>query len=361
MSSLIPMTSQPLRRTAAILAILTLCVGASAASAQTPGQASAEEVRFESGPGTRLAGTLEKPVGFASRPFPVAILISGTGPWTRGGWINIRARLLASGIAVLQYDKPGLGRSTGTFVDTIPAMERDVAAAVSFLRTRRDVDPGRVALVGTSQGAVAAPMVASRDPAVAAVVMLSGPVGPRGELFLSILRGHLRNAGKNPAQVQAVAATVGMWMEARSRNAAAAEVARLRKAAVAAFAGVGFPGPEADNFVATLDNDVVLSMFEAAPDQALSALRVPVLSIYGSRDDVIAPALSVEAAVAALKDNPDALVVAVPGMTHELTRAAPAPSGEATPEDGTMPVVTEVVASWLATRLGTGTPKGSSH
>jgi pimeloyl-ACP methyl ester carboxylesterase len=175
-------------------------------------------------------------------------------------------------------------------------MERDVAAAVAYLRTRRDIDPRRIALVGTSQGAVAAPMVAPRDPMIAAVVMLSGPVGPRGELFLSILRSHLGAAGKSPAQVERVAAAVGAWMEARSRSAETAEVGRLREAAVAAFAGVGFPRSDAGSFVVTLDNPVVLSMFEAAPDRALARVRAPVLAIYGSNDAIIAPALSVAAA-----------------------------------------------------------------
>jgi pimeloyl-ACP methyl ester carboxylesterase len=255
------------------------------------------------------------------------------------------------------YDKRGQGQSTGTFVDTIPAMERDVAAAVAFLRTRPDVDPARIALMGTSQGAVAAPLVASRDPVIAAVVMLSGPVGPRGELFLGILRAHLMSAGKNPAQVDTVAAAVARWMEARSRNAGAAEVTRLREAAVAAFADVGFPRAQAEGFAATLDNDVVLSMFEAAPAPALASLRAPILAIYGSSDDVIAPSLSVEAAAAALRDNEDALVMVVPGMTHELTRAM-VPAGEAPREDGTMPVVTEMIGAWLAKRLSTGALEG---
>jgi pimeloyl-ACP methyl ester carboxylesterase len=335
------------------LALLILCVaGIPAPAAAMSAPPRGEEVRFASDPGTVLAGTLEKPAGGRARPVPVVVIIAGTGPWTRGGWINIRARLHASGIATLMYDKRGQGQSTGEFVDTIPAMERDVAAAVGFLRTRRDIDPARIALLGTSQGAVAAPMVASRDPAIAAVVMLSGPVGGRGELFLSILRSHLNNAGKNPAEVERVAAAVGQWMEARSRRAADGEVGRMRAAAVAAFAGIGFPGAQAEGFAATLDNEVVLSMFEAAPDRARKALRAPVLAVYGSKDEVIAPSLSLAAAEAALSEHPDALVAAVPGMTHELTRAGGAPGGLAV-EDGTMPVVTDLVGSWLARRLGT--------
>ena len=194
-----------LRRAAAT--ILILAASPSALPAQPKGSASiGEEVRFPSDPGTMLAGTLEKPRGVGR--FPVVVIVSGTGPWVRGGWVNIRARLLGSGIAMLMYDKRGQGASTGAFVDTIPAMERDVAAAVAFLRTRADVDGRRIALMGASQGAVAAPLVAARDPAVAAVVMLVGSVGPRGELGLGILRGHLKRAGKPPAQIERATAGV---------------------------------------------------------------------------------------------------------------------------------------------------------
>jgi pimeloyl-ACP methyl ester carboxylesterase len=337
-------------RAAATLSALVLCVSGPAVFAQARIEsAPGEEVRFESDPGIMLAGTLETPREFGAGPFPVAVIIAGTGPWTRAGFVNIRARLLASGIATLAYDKRGQGRSTGEFIDTIPAMERDVAAAVAFLRTRRDIDRGRIALVGMSQGAVAAPFVASRDRAIAAVVMLSGPVGPRGELFLNILRSHLRGNGKDPGQVERVAAAVAAWMEARSGSAEPAGVGRLREAAVAAFAEVGFPAAQAQQFVATLDNPVVLSMFDAAPDRVLAAVRAPVLAIYGSQDTILAPEL-VPAAVAALNDNPDALVVTIPGMTHELQRAAPMPSGGPV-ADSTMPIVTELVGAWLAQRL----------
>lgn len=345
-----------LHRAAATLSLLMLCCAGTTASAQTPGSRSTdEEVRFPSDPGIMLAGSLELPRGFGSGPFPVAVIVPGGGAFARGGFVNIRARLLASGIAILIFDKRGQGRSTGSFVDTIPAMERDVAAAVAFLRTRPDIDGRRIALIGTSQGAVAAPMVASRDPAVAAIVMLSGPVGPRRELFLGILRSHLRRAGKSPGQIEQVAAAVGGWMEARSRRAADAEIARLRQGAIAAFAAAGFSRAEAEGFAATLDNDVVLSMFEAAPDRALAAVRAPVLAVYGSRDDVIAPTQSAAAAEAALANNRDAVVVSVPGMTHVLTRADQDP-GEAALQDGTMPVVTDIVGVWLARRLTSSQP-----
>lgn len=340
----------PLRGvTVAILFLLT-CTAPSAARAQEEKRASlGEEVRYPSDPGTVLAGTLEIPRAKRTGPLPVAIIISGTGPWLRGGWVNIRARLHAAGIATLMYDKRGLGQSTGTFTDTIPEMERDVAAAVAFLRTRRDIDPKGIALIGTSQGGVAGPLVASKDKAIAAVVTLSGPVGPRGDMFISILRSYLKGNGKNPGQVERVANAVSAWMDARTQNVAPANAGRMRTKAVDAFVEVGFPLAEAQKFAATLDTDVLLSMFDAAPDRNLAAVRAPVLAIVGSQDTILAPDL-VASTAAALDDNADGVVVVVPGMTHELQRARPI-AGAPPVEDSTMPIVTELVGAWLAARL----------
>jgi len=212
---------------------------------------------------------------------------------------------------VLQYDKRGVGKSTGTFVDTLPAMERDVAASVRYLRTRHDIDPDRNALIGHSQGGVAVPAVAARDPRVAAVVDLLGPVGPRGELFLGILGANLPSGGKSQDDTVRVAKAVGEWMEARSRKAEAATIAQARAAASTAYSSVGL----SDDALAVLDNPVVLSMYEAAPSETLASIRVPVLAVFGSKDDVIAPELSMAAATKALDANRDALVVSVPGAS----------------------------------------------
>lgn len=338
-----------LRRIASLLPLLLLWVTSFPGLAKEPAGTAraAEEVRFPSEPGTTLAGTLERPSASGSRRTPAVVIVAGTGPWTRGGFEKIRAALLGSGIAVLQYDKRGVGKSTGTFIDTLPAMERDVAASVEYLRTRHDLDPDRIGLIGHSQGGVAVPAVASRDPRIAAVVVLSGPAGTRGDLFLGILRANLRSGGKSQDDADRVALAVGDWMEARSRGADAAKVAQARAAAILAFASVGL----SDGALDVLDNPVVLSMYEAAPSEALATIRAPVLAIYGSKDDVIAPDLSVAAATAALAANPDALVVSVPGAKHELAPAVAQPGAAKAGGDHMVPAVVDLVGQWLTRRL----------
>jgi len=337
----------------AALAVLLSAFASSSAAAQTGAGNRAEEVRIASDTGVMLAGTLEKPRVAGHGRLPVVVVIAGTGPWTRGGFSAIRHRLLENGIAALQYDKRGVGSSTGTFEDTIPVMERDVTAAVAFLRTRPDVDPRRIALLGLSQGAVAAPAVASRDPKIAAVVVLSGPVGPRGETFLNIMRANLAANGKSAASINNVLQATGRWMDARIRSANGEETKRLRQELATAFVTqTGFTAEQADDFVKTLDTPVVLSMYDVDPAKAMAAIRAPVLVVYGSQDDVIAPTLHDPAARQALGRNKDATVVTLPGLTHELERLGSDGKVIAAPETDPMdPAVVDLVGKWLGARL----------
>lgn len=327
-----------------------LCL-ASAAVATPPPARIAEEVRFEPAPGILVAGTLERPPATAAdQPLPVVVLVAGAGRWPRGGLPDLRARLLAAGIATLQFDKPGVGQSTGAFDDSLPAIARDVTGAVAFLRTRSGIDPMRIALLGHSQGAAAIPLVAAHDPAIAALVILSGPVGPRGGLFLGILRENLAAAGKGPAQIDRIAEAVGRWMDARSTGGNAEETRRLRAAAIAAFAAAGFAGAQAEGAVAALDTKVVLSMYEASTEDALIKTRAPVLAVYGTRDPIIAPRFSIPAAQLALRANRDAMVVAVPGLGHNLQRVEEGGTAE-----GPMTrAVSDLVSEWLQDRLRAG-------
>src|SRR6266496_1492267 len=137
-----------------------------------------EDVSIKSSPGVVLAGTLRTPTGHGSGPFPAVLLLGGSGPGWRGGLSPLMVRLLGDGIAVLEYDKRGNGRSTGEFVDSLDNMEADATAALKYLRNRADIDGSRIALVGHSQGGAVAPAVAAQDHAIAGVVMLAGPAAP---------------------------------------------------------------------------------------------------------------------------------------------------------------------------------------
>jgi hypothetical protein len=131
----------------------------------------AEEVRFWSGDAA-LAGTLKLPEA-GSAPFPAIV----QGP----GWLGLRGAslyhpyhegLLAAGIAVLVFDYRGFGDSEGdaTYLDPMSQVA-DYRAAVSYLLTRAEIDPGRIGAFGSGgTGGGNAIYAGALDPRVKAVV-----------------------------------------------------------------------------------------------------------------------------------------------------------------------------------------------
>ncbi|TWI46818.1 hypothetical protein IP92_03181 [Pseudoduganella flava] len=226
-------------------------------------------------------------------------------------------------------------------------MERDAAAAVAYLRTRKDIDPRRIALVGLSQGGVVAPVLAARDPAIAAVVTLAAPIGKRGAPFMLGLRSRLAAQGTPPTAIEHIAAAVHQWMEARLADAAPAEVARLRAGAVASFGATGATIAQAEGMVALLDTPALLSMYDSGTADDFQRIRVPVLALFGSGDDVLAPG-TVAAAKAALDGHPTATIVEIAGVNHVFQE--PGAAGVGLPAVSA-PALLRLVPPWLAERL----------
>ena len=65
----------------------------------------------------------------------------------------------------------GVGKSTGNFLTaTTFDFADDVEAAVSFIRSRPDLNHSSIGLMGQSEGGLIAPMVASRNNDVQSIV-----------------------------------------------------------------------------------------------------------------------------------------------------------------------------------------------
>ncbi|MGD8451798.1 MAG: alpha/beta fold hydrolase [Phycisphaerae bacterium] len=168
-----------------------------------------EDVTFRSGSAT-LAGTLVVPEG--QGPHPAVVLISGSGPQDRNGSMRmfpgyapfqlIADHLQRQGVAVLRYDDRGVGDSTGDYLDaTEDDFVQDAAAALAFLRQRGDIDAGKVGLLGHSEGALIAALVAARDDRVAFVVSLGGPAVEGIKLLLQQARRSAEAEGMSEDEV----------------------------------------------------------------------------------------------------------------------------------------------------------------
>lgn len=151
------------------------------------------EVRIEVDSTMTLGGDLALPAVPASTPVPAVLLLSGSGAQDRDGartelpgyrpFVDIADTLVAAGFAVLRLDDRGVGASTGRFEGaTTEDFARDAAAAVAWLRAQSRVQPERIALVGHSEGALVALLVARDDPKVWALGLLAAASRPGREI-----------------------------------------------------------------------------------------------------------------------------------------------------------------------------------
>lgn len=100
--------------------------------------------------GIKLAGTLSIPDG--AGPFPAVVLICGSGPETRDEdvmghkiFLVLADALNRRGIAVLRYDKRGVGESTGNYaMATFTDFAADAESALVFLTSRPEIAADRV-------------------------------------------------------------------------------------------------------------------------------------------------------------------------------------------------------------------------
>lgn len=263
------------------------------------------QVSFANRDGSVLAGTLTLPA--TPGRHPAIIIIPGSGEVNRDGelfghkFYTVLADALAErGFAVLRSDKRGLGQSQGIFATaTSFDFADDIAAAVRALRSRPDIDPARIGLVGHSEGGLIGPIVASKDPAIAFVVSMAGN-GVPGEAMM------------------------------RERT-------RLFKA----------PPPPAD------DSPWFRTFMTTDPQPILKQLRMPVLAVFGEKDQAVPPAQNAAAVAQALAANPRAQVVRLPGLNHFFQTAPTGAFSEVAEMEETMsPAALAVIGDWAGAQAG---------
>jgi alpha-beta hydrolase superfamily lysophospholipase len=193
----------------------------------------------------------------------------GSGRQTKDSCRFLADWFLTRGFATLCYDKRGVGQSTGTFVfvgadDSIPVFDElasDMAAGVAWLRSRPEIDPARIGLVGVSQAGWIIPVAAAKSHA-AFMILLVGPTVSVGvENFYSRIVEHGSGTveegnrqvplfkgfhGFDPKPVLATLDVPGLWLlGADDRSIPTPATVAILDELIAAgrpFARVVFPG-----------------------------------------------------------------------------------------------------------------------
>ncbi len=252
---------------------------------------------------------------------PAVVFIHGSGP--EGRWANgfLADYVARRGIVALIYDKRGVGESTGDWkTSTLDDLARDAKTAVHLLAGRADVDGRRVGVYGHSQGGFIAPMVAAGNNDVRWIVDADGNVGPQYEQDLYRVETMLakRYTGQDLRDATSLYREfVDVARGGLARDRLHADAAKHRSAAW--YDALGLPD----------DQDWIWAWYRGVGNadnrRAWAAIGVPVLLLYGERDDVVPPRKSIDAIAGLLKRNHDtAVTVRVLGGADHALRVPPA-------------------------------------
>ena len=174
-----------------------------------------EHLSIRAPDGVMLSGTLTLPKSAITQRMPAVVLLHGSTSTDRnnsGGvyygallFRQLADTLSRRGIAVLRYDKRGFGAIPPGDPPVLSTLATDAKAALALLKGRNDIDAGRLALLGLSEGGVIGPIVASQDTALRGLVLLNAPGVTGWNLFEYQVRAAIeRIPGISPSRRDSV-------------------------------------------------------------------------------------------------------------------------------------------------------------
>ena len=110
---------------------------------------------------------------------PVIIMVHGSGNATRNGAVDFEPMIeifLRNGYAVLSWDKPGSGVSTGQLENGYVIFQRAdiIAEAVEVLKENPSIDPTNIGLWGISQAGWVMPKAMEKTDGISFMIVVSG-------------------------------------------------------------------------------------------------------------------------------------------------------------------------------------------
>jgi len=324
-----------------------------------------EDLTFENKKaGITLAGTLTLPQ--KEGVYPVVILISGSGPQNRDEelmghkpFLVIADYLTQNGIAVLRYDDRGTAASKGNFkTATSLDFASDTEAAMAYLKTRKEINPKKMGLIGHSEGGLIAPMIASKSKDVAFIILLAGP-GIQGDQLLLLQQNLIgKAAGISDAELQKSEAINKKAFEivnhSTSLEQLKTDLTRYLNQNLKDNPNTKIPnGMSNDDYVKLQVDQIAypwMSYFiKYNPAPALEKVKCPVLALNGEKDLQVPPKANLEAIRKALEKggNKKGTIKELPSLNHLFQECETgAPSEYAKIEQTLSPKALVEIADW---------------
>lgn len=311
-----------------------------------------EQVSFEQGD-AKLSGTLIIPS--SKGPHPAIILLHGSGPLTRYSFGPYPYFFSSLGLAVLIFDKRGVGESTGMRIDASTGtvmkpsfypndIASDALSALRFLQQHKDIDPKRIGLWGSSEGGMLATYVASKSKDVAFAINSSGFMEPLWQTLSYQVEPVLRDMKEPEDVVQRQVDFVRQWLEV-ARTGKSWKKFKMQRAELIKKDGFTFfqsRGEYKSVEEIRWDWNHVLTF---NPQEALAKVTCPVLGLFGELDSVTPAVRTAENMRRVLTEanHNDFTIKIFPNAGHSLSEL-PAKSRMA-------PGVFETLNSWITDRI----------
>jgi len=316
----------------------------------------------------KLAGTLTMPQ--TSGTYPAVILITGSGSQDRNETIAghrpflvLADALTRKGIAVLRVDDRGVGGSDlGPLSVTSENYAEDVLAGIAYLKSRKEINPKQIGLIGHSEGGMIAPMVAARSGDVAFIVLLAGLGQTGADVMYKQTELIQKVSGVSPAvTARALELLKNIIDVVKTQSDKKVVEQQIRDAFVKSSSALSEDEKKA--FAPTRATmEALMPMFVTEwfrffllfdPQPTLRKVRVPVLALNGESDLQVPWKENLDLIASALKagGNKDYTVKSFPRLNHLFqTSETGALSEYAKIEETISPLVLDTITNWIQGR-----------
>jgi pimeloyl-ACP methyl ester carboxylesterase len=313
-----------------------------------------EDVRFPSGD-IQLAGTLISPA--TEGKHSAIILVHGSGAENREYILPWARFLIRRGIAVLGYDKRGVGGSTGDWnTASFDDLAGDVVAAFEYLKTRTDIDRAQIGLLGVSQAGWIMPLAAVRAKDIAFLISISGAGIVAAETTIDQAQNEMTASGMPSEVVEQIIGLMKLQNQFARTGQGWDEYAATREKLVARAKAAGVQWPPPDLFPGTPDHpywQFIRRLYFYDPAPTLRQLQVPTLALFGELDNNIVAEKNKAAWETALKagGNRDYTLRILPKANHSQFEAKVGSNAEMASLRGFVPLYFTTIEDWLAKRV----------
>ncbi|WP_296313603.1 alpha/beta hydrolase family protein [Winogradskyella sp. UBA3174] len=304
-----------------------------------------------------LSGTLTLPKEKGN--FPVAIIISGSGPQNRDGemfghkpYLVIADFLTKNGVGVLRFDERGVGKSEGDFkTATIKDFSSDINSAINYLKNRDDINSSKIGLIGHSIGGIIAPKVASENTDVNYIVLLAGPGINGDKLMLSQKAALERIMGLNEMQIaQGQDLVKGAYDIIVNSDLDTTTLKDSLNSFYTNKYGNLLPKNQKNALVNQITGYEIVSLIKSKPIIYLSKVKCAVLALNGSKDFQVPAKENLGAIKKILEENGNnnAKTIELENLNHLFQECKTGALSEYSQIEQTIsPAVLQLITDWI--------------